>query len=149
MNLDVLAAPLCAWMGFCLGVLHIVSDPKMKPWMPIPDYVRWCFFAGAMVFLWRSVNLVTNGSPDKGHVNVEGFVLSIVLTCLFTALAYWIGGRVLVDHGWERVTWTEGFIRRRPDHAPVMMTQGAMAAAILAKGGEAVGPDAPPQDLLH
>lgn len=127
MNLDSLAALLCGWMAVCVFGLHIVSSPKRKHWMTLPEYVRRGLVVTGTMFVWRSVNLATLApSPPEwgpGHINVEGVMAALAMTYMVTSLVVWAWRRHLPGKGWDRAAWVEHELAGSEAKVAVVMTQ--------------------------
>jgi hypothetical protein len=147
-NLDLIASVLCGWLALCAFGLHVVSSPKRHNWMTLPEYVRRGFLVTGAMFTWRSVNFITNGSQDLGHINTEGMMALIAVTYTVTAVAFWVAQRTLPAKVWDRLRWVEHVEREDPGKVPVMMDEAEVVDAARILGFKAAAPGEPP-DALH
>lgn len=125
MNLDPLAALLCGLVALFLFATHVVSSPRRKRWMTLPEYVRYGLFISGAMFMWRSVNFITQPSATVsaiGHINAEGVMALAALTYTAMSLAFWMASKRLPDLGWDRLRFAERKEREDPAIVPVMMT---------------------------
>jgi xanthine/uracil permease len=77
LNLDVAAGVLTGWIALALFSLHVISSPRHRTWMTIPEYVRRGFLLTGAMFTWRSVNFFSVAGAAGvflGHINAEGMM---------------------------------------------------------------------------
>jgi hypothetical protein len=80
-------------MAVALSVLHILSSPKHRRWLTLPQYVRLGFFVTALGMLFRGVDLLNLSRPEAstaspGHIDGVGFVLTCSMSFTICALAF-------------------------------------------------------------
>lgn len=149
MTLDALASLLCGWLALCLFGLHVISSPKRQHWMTLPEYVRRGLLVTGVMFTWRSVNFATLGGHDMeaGHINVEGMMALIAITYTITAVAVWLGRKILPARGWARLSWVERKEREDPQAVPVVLAADEVLDLARAKGIHVNGE--PPPETRH
>lgn len=152
MSLDAIAGFLCGWLALCAFTLHIVSSPRRRAWMTIPEYVRRGFLVVGVTFTWRSVNFfsVADAEPATlGHINAEGMIALIGLTYLVSAMAWWVFRDVLPNRWWERIEWMRKQAHAMPDAAPVILAQHEVANVARASGVATIGAGEGPEAVAR
>jgi hypothetical protein len=147
LNLDIAAGVLTGWIALALFSLHVISSPRHRTWMTIPEYVRRGFLVTGAMFTWRSVNLFSVAGSDVilGHINAEGMMALISVTYTVSALAWWIFTGLLPARTWERLQWAQRHARDHAETVPLMMTQAEVANVARASGTPTVGPNEGPE----
>lgn len=142
MSLDHIAAFGCFWMALIACLAHAVTGPRQPSWMNLPEHVRYGFVGIAAVALWRGVNLATLTPEQLGHVNAEGLIFQGWLVYTGTAIVVLILRRRLANHGWARLEWFRGLMRKNPAIVPVPMTLHEVAETHRALGAAVAEPPA-------
>lgn len=151
MNLDIVAGALCGWLALCVFSLHVVSSPRRRNWMNIPEYVRRGLLVTGGMFTWRSVNFlsVAGSGVLLGHINAEGIMALAAMTYTITSLAFWAASAVLPDLAWQRLDWVRGRFKAKTGEVPVMVTIQEMVDIQHATGQAAIGPNEAPEAALR
>ena len=133
LNLDLLAAGLCGMIAVCVFSLHVVSSPKRKAWITLPEYVRRGFLVVGLMFTWRSVNFLSI-APDPmiqpGHINAEGMMATFALAYMVGACAvcYWRAS--FHDRQADRITWAARAAQRDARLIPLVMDRDDVPATL-------------------
>lgn len=152
LNLDAIAGVLTGWAALCLFTLHVVSSPRQRNWMTIPEYVRGGFLVSGVMFTWRSANFFTVAKASlvvPGHVNAEGIMALAAITYTMTALAWWRLRSVSAPRAWDRAAWGAGEARGDPQLVPVMMRADEVIDLHRAMGTPTFAPGEGPDAMLR
>lgn len=147
MNLDIPAAVGCGLIALCVFGVHVVSSPKSKAWITLPEYVRRSFLLTGLMFFWRSVNLASIASAPVplGHANAEGMMAQIALVYMIGACTFCYVRAALKDHQWERIQNAAKVAQNR-DMVPVMLHKSEVAETLRALGAVVVEAESPPAE---
>jgi hypothetical protein len=148
LNLDVAAGVLTGWIALALFSLHVISSPRHRTWMTIPEYVRRGFLLTGAMFTWRSVNFFSVAGAAGvflGHINAEGMMALVSVTYMVSALTWWMFTGLLPNHTWERLQWAEARARSHPETVPLMLTPAEVIGVSRAGGTPTIAPNEGPE----
>ena len=143
MSLDLIASIGCFWLALIVFMLHVVSSPRRRSWMTIPEYVRRGFLVTGAMFLWRAANFASLKPSQLGHANAEGLMALFALIYTITALAVWVVRARLGNQGWARLEWLRELMRQHPEIVPAPMTLTEVAETHRALGAVVATPPEP------
>lgn len=128
-GLDVAAGIFCFIMAASCIVLHILTTPKHKVWLNLPEYVRVGIFFTACLMIYRGMNLVgLSTKPESfGHANVESLLSLVFVTYTITAIAAHVLSRTYPARLWDRMRFFESVMKCRGAR------KDALAAGVVAE----------------
>lgn len=121
LNLDILASVFCIILAMSCFAIHILTSPRHRVWLNLPEYVRGGIFVTGALMFFRGINfygLAANPTVPLGHVNIEGLMPLIVLTYTMTALSVHVIRQTYPGRLWDRLRFFESVAKhglRRPD----------------------------------
>jgi hypothetical protein len=136
LNLDLIAGCLCILLSTACFAIHIMTSPKHRVWLNLPEYVRGGIFLTGTLMVFRGINFI--GMSDKpidrlGHINAEGLLPLIVLTYTLTALSVHILRQTYPSRVWDRLR----FFEHRASHG--VITNETLEGAVVAEIRESTG----------
>lgn len=114
-DLDITAGIFCFIMAASCIVLHIMTTPRHKVWLNLPEYVRVGIFFTACLMVYRGMNLIglSTRPAAYGHANVESLLSLIFVTYTITAITAHVLSRTYPARLWDRMRFLEGVMKCR------------------------------------
>ncbi len=141
MMLNLVVSLCTGWIAVNLFLLDVISGPRHRLWIVLPNYVRWGVRVSGAGFLLRSANLLTLlPSSPVGNVNLEAVGVTLALTYTITAVVAFYWARQMPPHAWDRLEWVRSVLLREPTAAPVFLTAAEVTKVAHGVGAAAVGP---------
>lgn len=133
--IDVLGGVCCGLIAAALYSVDIVSAPKRKGWLKLPELLRWSIRVTATLMLLRGVGLSMSDTPISGqHIPPFALLTSISLCGTVCGAAYWVVTRHFPDHVWDRLAHAFRAERNDPTLVPLVMSRGDVERAAEGQG---------------
>ncbi len=139
---DGVGAALCLLTAIAFFGIHVVTSPKRKAWIVLPEYVRRGLWASGALFMIRGFSLTSSdGVAGNEHIPPLGFLTLMAITWTVCALAVWVVRRHFPEGLWDRFAWAEHQVHTDPQNVvPLVMTKKEVVETAQAQGIEVAEP---------
>lgn len=141
--IDAIGGFLCLLIALALFTIHIVSSKKKKPWIVLPEPLRWSLAVTGFLFMVRGVGLSAAETPISGqHIPPLALLTTLSLATTVCGLAIWIVGAHFPVGVWDRFAFAFKREREDPGLIPLVMAPDDVPRAAEAIGIKVMTPPA-------
>ena len=150
--LDLIGAGVSGLIAVALFTIEIVTSPKRKLWVQLPEPLRWSLRVSGMLMMIRGVSLTVVETPFSGQHMVPLALLTWISMCVtICGVAWWIVSHSFTDKRvWSRLAFALAAEQKDPGLIPVNVTPAEVISLAEAHGIVVLDPepkDAPLKDF--
>lgn len=142
-TIDLIGGLASGLIALALFTVEIVSSPKRKLWVQLPEPLRWSIRVTGALMMIRGASLTAVATPFSGqHMPPLALLTSVSMCVTIWGVTWWIISHNFKDKRvWSRLIYALSAEQKHPELIPANVTPDEIIALAEARGIVVLNPD--------